>query len=192
MLTELRRCTWSVYYNSCNVGDIKWVEMTEQQWSHLGILAAWFQVIVILAAAGYAAFQVREMKKQRAIAISIPIFQSLGSPEAVLIRRRLYNDIRTDQPETLDLDEQDLINSIVNQLDFLGFAVEQGLIDERQVVSFYYGTVIRCWHSCGPYVRWQRALRGTQFAQFFEKLFRRCQSYVGNERNGEAIRTYRQ
>ena len=151
--------------------------MDQNFWIAFGAIGAMLQALVVMAVALFAKRQLRETQRARSVASFFPLFESINSAESAALRRRLHSEIRGDPAQYSD-EEEDVVNGIVNQFDYLGFLAEKNLIDQDLVVAFYYGTVIRAWRSAEPYVDLQRSLRGTNFAGFFEGLKDQCLEFV--------------
>jgi uncharacterized protein DUF4760 len=159
-------------------------------WVAITGVATLIQAIVVVIAVIYGIRQVKEAQRARAIAAFLPLFQALNSPESSALRRKLYTEIPNDRSQLTE-EQENIVNGIVNQLDFLGFLTENGLLEFDLVAALYYGTIIRCWDHAYPYVEKQRELRKTHFAYYFEALNRRCLTYISSHRLGERIQTYK-
>ena len=158
-------------------------------WTAISGITALVQAVVVIIALVYGALQLRESAKSRSLSIFLPLYEELNSPKSVALRKKLYTETGGDP--TLYTDEQEeLINNIVNQLDFLGFLTQNKLIDFKLVAPLYYGTVIRCWEKASPYVLHQRDLRKTRFAYYFEFLYLKCKRYVRVHKSDEQILMY--
>lgn len=163
--------------------------MTLDEWSKIAQIV---EMVVVVAAAITAYFHLHDSKKTRAIGFFLPLFNELNSPTSVENRKRLYEIDSKKDVRQLTPDEQVVINTVVNQLDFLGFLTKQGLIEQTLVLPLYYGTIIRCWEFSESYVLWQRSLRGTNFAEHFENLAEESHKYIDAYRHDEVVLTYRE
>jgi hypothetical protein len=125
---------------------------------------------VLLAVAGvYGARQLRETRRTRHLSLLIPLFQELNSRQSVDNRRRLYTTIAPRKSKATE-DDENLVNDIVNQFDFLGYITRKSVADADLVLGLYYGTIIRCWRDSEWYISKQRELRSALFAAHFEWL----------------------
>lgn len=158
-------------------------------WTAISGIAAIVQAIVVIIALVYAILQLKEASKARSLSVFLPLFEELNSPESVAQRKKLYTQIGSD-PALYTDEQEELINNIVNQLDFLGFLTQNKLINFKLAAPLYYGTVIRCWEKSSAYVLHQRELRKTKFAYYFEFLYVKCKRYARIYKPDEQILTY--
>ena len=131
--------------------------------------AASVQTVLLAAAAIYGARQLHEARRTRHLSLLIPLFQELNSRQSVDNRRQLYTSIAPKKSKATKEDEN-LVNDIVNQFDFLGYVSRKSVADVDLVLGLYYGTIIRCWRDSEWYVSKQRELRSSPFAAHFEWL----------------------
>lgn len=167
------------------------MEISNINWEAISAIAVLVQAIVIIVTVVYAALQHRELKKSRSVSAFLPFFDSINTGEMASMRSELYNNNTFNNPSSLDDDEEKIVNTVINQLDYLGFLTSKGLVDERFVCELYYGTVIRCWEHANPYITHQRKLRGTDFAEYFEKLNKDCIEYIRKEKGISDIDSYK-
>ena len=159
-------------------------------WQSLSALAYIVQPIVVAVTALYAAKQLHELVRARNISTLFSLFEMINSGKTADARRRIYNELRFKNPGTLDRDDEAVINELINQMDFLGFATIYRLVNSKLVISFYYGTIIRCWQDCLPYVMLERERRGTSFAEFFERLYYMSQEYLEKQKKITTLHSY--
>lgn len=157
--------------------------LSEISWEAIVGITTLVQACVVVIAAFVAIRALAENRKHRALSAFIPLYEDLNSAEAVRLRQTVYN-LSEISPAELLQEQSEAINQLVNKLDFLGFLIVGGFVQRDMAISLYYGTVIRSWKACQPYVNDQRKKRGTKFAEYFELLNRECVRYT--ERKGIA------
>ncbi len=146
-------------------------------WTAVGAIATAVQTLAVIVALIYAVRQVKEANKARTISVFLPVYEQINSPESVANRKSLYNDLPHDV-KLYSEGHNTLANTIVNQFDFLGYLSANHLADKYLILPLYYGTIIRCWEACLPYITHQRELRKVNFAEYFEFLYRHCLDFI--------------
>lgn len=85
--------------------------------------------LVVLAAAGYAAMRVAELRKARGIQSLLAIHERYQSQSLNRIRRRLHVG-QLDDVGKLTQVESEQLGDLLNQLELISVFVEHGLIDQ--------------------------------------------------------------
>lgn len=152
--------------------------------------AAVVQTVVVAIAAVYGLIQLAEARRARRVDTVLPIFDRLHSPEAAARRRRVYNEIGPAFP-TLNSEQEAVMQEVISDFYLVGYLVERGLVEFALVADLYYGTVVRCWRACAPYIERDRERRGTRYASYFELFYYRCLSYGAETHSLEAVNTFR-
>ena len=149
-------------------------------------VATLLQTIVVIVAAIFGVHQLNESRRSRGVTAALDIFNRIHNREASQRRWRLYREIGPAYPDITH--EQELVmQDVISDMYYLGYLVEEKLVEFRLVAGLYYGTAIRCWRACEPYIRDERARRGTKFAHYFEKFYLRCVEYMAEEHPDEYV-----
>jgi hypothetical protein len=152
-------------------------------------VAAVVQTIIVTLVAGYGVVQLVEARRARRVSAIMPIFERLHSPEATARRRRLYQEIGP-AGDTLTPEQETVLQAVIADFYFVGYLVEKELVEFRLMADLYYGTVVRCWQICEPYIMRDRVRRGTYYASYFETFYRRCVDYREKHRADEVVQTF--
>ena len=165
-------------------------EAASLRWAELAALATLAATIVVLAAAFFAAYQVREASKARQLQSALVVLQHIDSPELRMARRLVYSpalcvrlsEELTKRPSTDQLDAlfKDLS---CDKVDFKGFhsylaAMEHiailelnGLAPSRIIDMYFSRMVPQHWIALAPLIQYLRAYYNTDdFLQHFEML----------------------
>jgi hypothetical protein len=152
-------------------------------------VAAVIQTVIVAVAAAYGLVQLSEAKRSRRMSAVMPIFERLHDAEATERRRLLYQEIAPAFPN-LSPAQESIIQEVISDFHFVGYLVEKRLIEFHLVADLYYGTVVRCWQACEPYVQRDRQRRGTRYAAYFESFYYRCLEYGRIYKAAEPVLTF--
>lgn len=166
------------------------VAISPDVWNMVTAIATGIQAIVVIIAAIFAFYQVREANRARRDAVALALIERLNDVEAAQRRRRVYS---LKPKQVLCPSEQQLsdMGQVANEFHALGFLLKQGVVDERTVLGLYYGAATRGWAVLSPWIMKQRAKRGTLYAEYFEYLKDRAAIYIKEDRPGESPQVWR-
>lgn len=163
---------------------------TSLTWEAVTAIATVAQAIVVIVAAIFAYYQVREANRTRRDAVALALIERLNDAEAGRRRRRIYamsakQVLRPSERELADMSQ------VANEFHALGFLLKRGVVDEATVLGLHYGAVTRAWSVLSPWIMEQRKRRGTLYAEYFEHLKDRAALYIAKERPAETPRAWR-
>ena len=158
----------------------------------IGAIAEGAKVLVLAMAVVYAGYQSREARRTRQLTTILGGYERLHGRAARDGRRELYQTASKKSPH-ISNDDQQLIESVIADFQFLGQLVEMGLVDSDVVADLYYSTVIRCWQACKPFIDDERNRRNsTRYAYYFEYLYDRCVDFQRRKYPTDAFVFYRE
>jgi len=95
-------------------------------WTILSAISTAVGAITIVVASILALSQLREMAKARFLEALIKLFEELNAPEARAARAFVFQELPSDPTEINGIARKN-VETVYNQLDFVGFLVENKL-----------------------------------------------------------------
>jgi hypothetical protein len=142
-----------------------------ESWTMVSAVSSAISALVVLAAAGYAAMQVSELRKARGIQSLLSIHERYQSPSLNRIRRRLHAGQLDDVGRLTEVEGEQL-GDLLNQLELISVLVEHSLID-HELVWQLFPTIPKTVKQAMPFIQVRRQ-SNARYALFSEKL---AQSY---------------
>ena len=151
--------------------------MNQDFWTGVSAVSSVVGTIVVLSAAVYAHYQLKEARDSRNVSLLASFHDKYHTEQMRRVRRRLLNG-DFGPPEKFDpeqVPEQDaiLIYQMIDLLQFIGVLVERRLVDFELVFGMFYWSPPRVWAYLEPYVMRSRAAGNPLACLHLEKLARR-------------------
>jgi hypothetical protein len=146
-------------------------------WGAMSALSAAVGAIVIVIAAIYAHFQVKEARLSRNVALLLAFQDKYHSLPAREFRRRLLAG-EFGQADKFDFDRLDAEDfhrlwQLLDQLEVLGVLVDRGLLDFDLVVACFHRSPPMVWNAVQTYVQQRRELASPFEGRYLERLVQR-------------------
>lgn len=130
--------------------------------------------VAAVGSAIYAGRTLREARKANKIPALLDFLREYRSyePDRRYVFRTLDEECEPGAGiSTLPDDARRHVTRVAHYLDQLGFLVDQRLIDPHAVAGFMGPSVLRSWEVLAPYIRQERAARGSPaYSRYFEDL----------------------
>jgi hypothetical protein len=159
-------------------------------WTAIAALSAALQAVVVIAAAGYAWWQVRESRRSSDLASLIHLYAVIDTDAAHEDRRRLFNELPADLAGIVSDDEYALLRRIVRDFNFLGDLVALKLVKFKLIAESHARPISRVWQRIAPWVQQQRQ-QERRFAAAFEELSGRCAAWDRLHHGDDVATPYR-
>ncbi|MFD7257987.1 hypothetical protein [Streptomyces sp. NPDC059874] len=136
-------------------------------WNAVTTLSSVAGTLIVAIAALYAARQVSEVKRTRAITSLVALHQEYQSAELSRVRRRLRANELGDFTQ-LSADDREELDNLLQKLELLAVLTDRGLLEIEDVVALFPG-IPTTFAQVRPYVDLHRRARPRYAAQT-EKL----------------------
>jgi hypothetical protein len=137
-------------------------------WAATSALTSVGALIVVVAATAYAYRQIGEAARARTAATLLQFQQWNASDEVRSVRRRLpAGDF--DAAGTLSPADADLLEDVVDRMEFLGMLVERDLLDIAVVRTFYRYSPRLVWQHAQPFILLKRQ-SAPGYGEYLERL----------------------
>lgn len=113
-------------------------------WTVMSAVSSLVGTLVVLVAVVFAWRQVREAKLAREVALLQSTYDRLNDPPMYAMRQRIRSGEFDDVSE-LSEDDRGLFNKLVGQLEFVGIAVNKGLLDFDLVRAVFPSSPLLIW-----------------------------------------------
>lgn len=134
--------------------------------------------LVVLVALVFAWRQVREAKLAREVALLQNLYDRLNEPLMYAMRQRIRHGEFDDVSE-LNEDDLNVFNKLVGQLEFLGIAVDKGLLNFEVVRAVFPIAPLRIWPLAERLIfKDETYPDGTPAGEHFASLVRRYESLI--------------
>lgn len=124
-------------------------------------------------------FQLVEAIDNRHIDVFNRVFEKWMDEEHIEARRFIYQDLPND-PETglntMDDEGRAKVKRILNSVDYLGFLIDQGWVDDEGIIEWVSPIVVKVWAKLGPYIDYEINERGKESDYYasVRSLAQRC------------------
>lgn len=147
-------------------------------WTVISAVSSLVGTIVVLVAVVFAWRQVREAKLAREVSLLQSMYDRLNEPYMYAMRQRIRRGEFDDVTE-MNEDDLDVFNKLVGQLEFLGIAVDKGLLNFEAVRAVFPIAPLRIWPLAERFIfKDETYPDGTPAGEYFALLVRRYESLM--------------
>jgi hypothetical protein len=176
------------------VGFVLWLLALYLLWSFLnarGIPADFFTLVESLSTAlaaaalisgGFVAYkELSEVSNSRHLDIVNKLFEDLNSPDNILARRWIFQNLKGDPAEEIqNISEEGrvAVKRVLDSLDHVAFLTQPGLVNESIVMPWMNPLIVKSWIKLLPYVEYERQRRGEpDYYRTAQQLAERCTAW---------------
>ena len=139
-------------------------------WQTVANIATTLTIIVAMPAAGFALFQLREMKRGSSLSAFIAVVDFLQE-EHVREARRILVSLAGKNFETWTTEERDATDLALRRYNSVATIVQNHLIPINFVLPEWENSLILCWEAAQPLVSKYRNERGIDYWRQLEGLY---------------------
>ncbi len=148
-------------------------------WSMLEGISSALAFAAVVGGGVVILFQLVEAIDNRHIDVFNRVFEKWMDDEHIEARRFIYQDLPAD-PEiglsTIDAEGRAKVKRILNSIDYLGFLIDQGWVDDEGIIEWVSPIVVKVWVKLGPYIDYEIEERGKESDYYaaVRSLAQRC------------------
>lgn len=162
-------------------------------WSMLEGISSALAFSVVAGGGVVILFQLVEAIDNRHIDVFNRVFEKWMDDEHIEARRFIYQDLPND-PETglamLDDEGRGKVKRILNSVDYLGFLIDQGWVDDEGIIEWVSPIVVKVWAKLGPYIDYEINERGkeTDYYASVRSLAVRCHEWRAKNKPQDEVK----
>jgi hypothetical protein len=145
-----------------------------------------------LLGAGFVAYrELAEVASSRHLDVANQLFEELNSPENILARRWVFQNLPADPAEGLHSmtpEGQAAVKQVLNSLDHVSFLTQAGWIPEELVMPWMHPMIAKSWEKLEPYVKYERVRRNEPYYyRYAGELAERCLAWRAKHHPGSQV-----
>jgi len=144
-------------------------------WANLANIASVVEAVVVIFAAIYGVFQLREAVKGRNLSATIEMIELLGNDE---FKDALANTVNlSKEPSQLSAKEWKVITKVAYPINRVGALMSHKMIDQEIVLELYAETINSAWKMLKPYIEYRRVKTHQRWVINFERAAVQAQKF---------------
>jgi len=142
-------------------------------WSILSTVFSLIQTIIVIVAAVWAYFQLKEMKKGTIAQTFFSIVEVVQEPR-VRQARDILMTIKNQNYNQWTENERKSAEIACSTYDNVGILLKVEVLDFRMIIDHWHNSIMKCWNRAQPMINKYREERGKDFWSGFQWLYDNC------------------